>query len=202
VHYGRLPARLFFYQVSHRHIVLLQLPNWLKYLTDTATSLPYSCTSTPEQMVVDALNHGKLVFEQKEDKDEVCLSFARKYGPLGVTPPVKSPLLDSRRNADNSAIGALSGHTQYSIYALSPGKRADGQTEPKRTEANPQAGANAGGLRHELPPDLRHTTPARLGAGKSAGCAEVELCTLNHRSRKSVKDMQELRGSILQSEFP
>ena len=106
MHYGRLPARLFFYQVSHRHIVLLQLPNWLKYLTDTATALPYSYTSAPEQMVVDALNHGKLVFEQKEDKDEVCLSFARKYGPLGVTPPVKSPLLDSRRNADNSAIGA------------------------------------------------------------------------------------------------
>lgn len=80
----------------------------VKYImpSGTATALPYSCTSASEQMVVDALNLGKLVFEQKEDKDEVCLSFARKYGPLGVTPPVKSPLLDSGRNADNSAAGA------------------------------------------------------------------------------------------------
>lgn len=77
----------------------------VKYImpSETATALPYSCTSTPEQMVVDALNLGKLVFEQEEDKDEVCLSFARKYGPLGVTPPVKSPLLRDGRDTDNSA---------------------------------------------------------------------------------------------------
>lgn len=80
----------------------------VKYImpSETATALPYSCTSAPEQMVVDALNLGKLVFEQKEDKDEVCLSFARKYGPLGVTPPVKSPLLGDGRDADNSAGGS------------------------------------------------------------------------------------------------
>ncbi len=79
----------------------------VKYImpSDTATALPYSCTSAPEQMVVDALNLGKLVFEQKGDKDAVCLSFARKYGPLGVTPPVKSPLLQGERAADNSAGG-------------------------------------------------------------------------------------------------
>jgi hypothetical protein len=79
----------------------------VKYImpSDTATSLPYSCTSAPELMVVDSLNLGKLVFEQKEDKDEVCLSFARKYGPLGVTPPVKGPLLRDGRDVDNSAGG-------------------------------------------------------------------------------------------------
>gem|GEM_PF-5459541 len=57
-------------------------------------------------MVVDALNLGKLVFERKDNADEACLTFARKYGSLGVTPPVKSPLLDGSRNADNTGRGA------------------------------------------------------------------------------------------------
>lgn len=87
------------YRISDNHGVKYIMPS------DTATALPYSCTSAPEQMVVDALNLGKLVFERKEDKDKVCLSFARKYGPLGVTPPVKSPLLRDGRDADNSTGG-------------------------------------------------------------------------------------------------
>lgn len=79
----------------------------VKYITpsDTTSALPYSCTDTPEQMVVDALNLGKLVFEQKDTADEACLTFARKYGPLGVTPPVKRPLLDNGRNTDISGRG-------------------------------------------------------------------------------------------------
>ena len=76
----------------------------VKYIkpTETALALPYSCTDSPEQMVVDALNLGKLVFEQKDNSDEACLTFARKYGPLGVIPPVKSLLFNNGRNADNS----------------------------------------------------------------------------------------------------
>lgn len=56
-------------------------------------------------MAVDALNLGKLVFEGKDSADEACLTFARKYGPLGVTPTVKSPLLDAGRHADNTGRG-------------------------------------------------------------------------------------------------
>ena len=79
----------------------------VKYITpkETASAVPYSCTDRPEQMVVAALNLGKLIFEHKDNADEACLLFARKYGPLGVTPPVKSPLLNSGRHADNSDRG-------------------------------------------------------------------------------------------------
>ena len=105
----------------------------VKYImpSDTATALPYSCTSTPEQMVVDALNLGKLVFEQKEDKDEVCLSFARKYGPLGVTPPVKSPLLQVGRDADNSAGSAAPVYS--GIFAKTYGEPLERYQDTLRT---------------------------------------------------------------------
>lgn len=94
----------------------------MKYImpAETASAVPYSCTDAPEQMVVDALNLGKLVFEQQENIQEPCLSFARKYGPLGVTPPVESPLLDSGRNADNSAGGAAPVYS--GIFAKSYGE--------------------------------------------------------------------------------
>lgn len=71
----------------------------------SSTALHYSCTDAPEEMVIDALNLGKLVFEEKETAD-VCLTFARKYGPLGVVPETKSPLLDPGPYADNSEKGA------------------------------------------------------------------------------------------------
>lgn len=71
---------------------------------ESATALHYSCTDAPEEMVVDALNLGKLVFEEKETAD-ACLTFARKYGPLGVVPEAKSPRLESGPYADNSEKG-------------------------------------------------------------------------------------------------
>lgn len=105
----------------------------VKYIipSDTATALPYSCTDAPEQMVVDALNLGKLVFQQKEDKEEYCLSFARKYGPLGVTLPVKSPLLQGGRNADNSASGAASVYS--GIFAKTYGEPLERYQDTLRT---------------------------------------------------------------------
>lgn len=105
----------------------------VKYITptNTASALPYSCTDTPEQMVVDALNLGKLVFERKEDADEACLTFARKYGPLGVTPPVKSPLLDSGRNADNRDRGAAPVYS--GIFAKTYGEPLERYQDTLRT---------------------------------------------------------------------
>lgn len=94
----------------------------VKYImpADTATALPYSCTDAPEQMVADALNLGKMVFERQEDTHEACLTFAWKYGPLGVTQPVESPLLRSGRDADNIAGGAAPVYS--GIFAKSYGE--------------------------------------------------------------------------------
>ncbi|MDD3023601.1 MAG: hypothetical protein PHE26_06850 [Syntrophomonadaceae bacterium] len=104
----------------------------VKYIkpTETALALPYSCTDSPEQMVVGALNLGKLVFEQKDKSDEACLSFARKYGPLGVILPVKSPLLDNGRNADNSRGAAP---VYCGIFAKSYGEPLERYQDTLRT---------------------------------------------------------------------
>jgi len=105
----------------------------VKYImpSDTATALPYSCTDAPEQMVVDALNLGKMVFEKQKDTHEACLTFARKYGPLGVTPPVKSFLLQSGRDSDNSAWGAAPVYN--GIFARSYGEPLDRYQDTLRT---------------------------------------------------------------------
>lgn len=99
--------------------------------TDTASALPYSCTDAPEQMVVDALNLGKLVFERKDAAIEACLTYARKYGPLGVTTPVKSPLLNSARIADNSVGGTAPIYS--GIFAKSYGESLDKYHDTLRT---------------------------------------------------------------------
>lgn len=105
----------------------------VKYITPTktASALPYSCTDTPEQMVVDALNLGKLVFEGQESADEACLTFARKYGPLGVTPSVNSPLLKSGCNADNSGRGAAPVYS--GIFAKTYGEPLERYQDTLRT---------------------------------------------------------------------
>lgn len=105
----------------------------VKYITptETASALPYSCTDTPEQMVVDALNLGKLVFEQKNNADEACLTFARKYGPLGVTPTIKIPLLDTGRNADNTGRGAAPVYS--GIFAKAYGEPLERYQDTLRT---------------------------------------------------------------------
>ena len=107
--------------------------NSMKYITptETASALQYSCTDAPEQMVADALNLGKLVFEQKDSTEEACLTFARKYGSLGVTPPIKSPLLGGSGTTDNTVRGAAPVYS--GIFAKTYGEPLERYQDTLRT---------------------------------------------------------------------
>ncbi len=60
-----------------------------------ATPLHFRVGLDFEKMLVDTLNLGRALFEEQEDADELCVTFANKYALLGIYQPLdegKNPL--------------------------------------------------------------------------------------------------------------
>lgn len=52
--------------------------------TADATALPYSSTENLQELLTDALNLGKTVYQKSDDLEHACLTFVQKYGLLGL----------------------------------------------------------------------------------------------------------------------
>lgn len=52
--------------------------------TADATVIPYSSTESLQELLTDALNLGKAVYQKSDDIEYVCLAFVQKHGLLGL----------------------------------------------------------------------------------------------------------------------
>lgn len=52
--------------------------------TADATAIPYSSTESLQELLTDALNLGKAVYQKSDDVEHVCLAFVQKHGLLGL----------------------------------------------------------------------------------------------------------------------
>ncbi|GAB1477341.1 hypothetical protein MASR2M70_21790 [Bacillota bacterium] len=57
-----------------------------RYMMPTADATPshYSCTENLQELLTDALNLGKAVYQKSDDLERACLSFVERYGLLGL----------------------------------------------------------------------------------------------------------------------
>lgn len=52
--------------------------------TANATALPYSITENLQELLTDALNLGKAIYQKSDEAEHICLTFAQKHGLLGL----------------------------------------------------------------------------------------------------------------------
>lgn len=52
--------------------------------TTDAAALPYSSTENLQELLTDALNLGKAVYQKSDDLEHSCLNFVQKHGLLGL----------------------------------------------------------------------------------------------------------------------
>lgn len=57
-----------------------------RYIMPTAgaTAMPYSSTESLQELLTDALNLGKAVYQKSDDLEHTCLNFVQKHGLLGL----------------------------------------------------------------------------------------------------------------------